>query len=131
MTGGLRFCNTGKPCVITFEAVMLGLKSRGFTTDILNVVMELGNPEALEKAVKRRVRIAFVSTRVAVLSLVMTGIKKVVLEGVDLHRVVYIARHIRPALTRARNLFWEFAQSQRTHMNSEVWDCLVNFAANV
>lgn len=111
----------------TCETVMQGLKSYGISPDMLNVTMELGNPEAIEMAVERGVGIAFVSEMIAVRGLAFGRIKKVELQGLDLKRTVYIARHIQYPFTRAQSLFWEFAQSQREKLNTEIWDSLVNF----
>lgn len=111
----------------TCETVIQGLKSYGITPDMLNVTMELGNPEAIEMAVERGVGIAFVSEMIAVRGLAFGRIKKVELQGFDLKRTVYIARHIHYPFTRAQSLFWEFAQSQREKLNTEIWDSLINF----
>jgi len=112
----------------TCETVMQGLKSYGITPDMLNVTMELGNPEAIEMAVERGVGIAFVSEMVAARGLAFRRIKKVELQGMDLHRTVYMARHVNYPFTRAQNLFWDFAKSQHDKLNTEIWDSLVNFA---
>lgn len=112
----------------TCETVMQGLKSYGITPDMLNVTMELGNPEAIEMAVERGVGIAFVSEMVAARGLAFGRVKKVELQGVDLHRTVYMARQVNYPFTRAQNLFWEFAKSQHDKLNTEIWDSLVNFA---
>ncbi len=111
----------------TCEAVMQGLKGFGITPDRLNTTMELGNPEAIEMAVERGVGIAFVSEMVAARGLAFGRVKKVELQGLDLKRTVYIARHISHPLTRAQTLFWEFARSQREKLNTEIWGSLVNF----
>jgi DNA-binding transcriptional LysR family regulator len=112
----------------TCETVMQGLKSYGITPDMLNVTMELGNPEAIEMAVERGVGIAFVSEMIAARGLALGRIKKVELQGVDLHRTVHMARHVNYPFTRAQNLFWNFAKSQYDKLNTEIWDSLVNFA---
>ena len=112
----------------TCETVMQGLKSYGITPDMLNVTMEFGNPEAIEMAVERGVGIAFVSEMVAARGLAFGRVKKVELQGVDLHRTVYMARQVNYPFTRAQNLFWEFAKSQHDKLNTEIWDSLVNFA---
>jgi DNA-binding transcriptional LysR family regulator len=111
----------------TCETVMQGLKEYGITPDMLNVSMELGNPEAIEMAVERGVGIGFVSEMVAARGLAFGHVKRVELKGLDLKRTVYIARHINHQLTRAQNLFWEFAKSHRDKLNTEIWDSLVNF----
>lgn len=112
----------------TCEAVMESLKSYGITPDMLKVVMELGNPEAIEMAVERGVGIAFVSEMVAARGLAFGRVKKVELQGLDLHRTVHMARHIHYPFTRAQTLFWEFAKNQHDKLNTEIWDSLVNFA---
>ncbi|MBI5965772.1 MAG: LysR family transcriptional regulator [Chloroflexi bacterium] len=111
----------------TCETVMQGLKSYGITPDMLDVTMELGNPEAIEMAVERGVGIGFVSEMVAARGLAFGRVKKVELQGLDLKRTVYIARHLNHPLTRAQSLFWEFAKSMRDKLNTEIWDGLVNF----
>lgn len=112
----------------TCETVMEGLKKFSITPDMLTVTMELGNPEAIEMAVERGVGIAFVSEMVAARGLAFGRVKKVDLEGLNLHRTVHIGRHIHYPFTRSQNLFWEFAQNQRDKLNTEIWDSLVNFA---
>ncbi|MCQ3939303.1 MAG: hypothetical protein DPW18_20000 [Chloroflexi bacterium] len=112
----------------TCETVMHGLKNYGITPDMLKVVMELGNPEAIEMAVERGVGIAFVSEMVAARGLAFGRIKKVEMQGLTLSRTVYIARTLNRPLTRAQSLFWQFAQSRREQINTEIWDSLVNFS---
>jgi DNA-binding transcriptional LysR family regulator len=112
----------------TCEVVMDGLKSLDTTMDMLNVTMELGNAEAIEMAVEQGVGIAFVSEMVAARGLAMGRIKKVELDGLDLHRTVYMTRNINRGFTRAQYLFWEFARSQCESLNTKIWENLVNFA---
>lgn len=112
----------------TCETVLEGLKSHNITMDTLKIVMELGSAEAIEMAVERGVGIAFVSEMVAARGLALGQIKKVEIDGLDLRRTIYIARHIDFPFTRAQGLFWEFAQSQFEKLNNEIWDSLVNFA---
>lgn len=113
----------------TCDTVMQGLKNYGITPDMLNVTMELGNPEAIEMAVERGVGIAFVSEMVAARGLAFGRIKKVEMPGLELSRTVYISRNLNCPLTRAQSLFWKFAQSQRKEINTEIWDSLVNIVA--
>lgn len=111
----------------TSETVLQNLKNFGITPDMLNVTMELGNPEAIEMAVERGVGIAFVSEMVAARGLAFGRIKKVELQGLDLRRTVYIVRNLNYPFTRSQTLFWDFAQSRREQLNTEIWDSLVNF----
>jgi DNA-binding transcriptional LysR family regulator len=111
----------------TCETVMDGLKHYQITVDNLNVVMELGSLEAVEIAVERGVGIAFVSEMIAARGLALGRIKKVEVEGLDLRRMIYMARHIGLPFTRAQSLFWEFAKSQYEKINNELWESLVSF----
>lgn len=117
----------------TCEVVMEGLKAFDTSMDMLNVIMELGNAEAIEMAVEHGVGIAFVSEMVAARGLALGRVKRVEIEDLDLRRTVYIARNINRPFTRAQSLFWEFSQAQYKHLNTEVWQSLVDFAtpANV
>jgi DNA-binding transcriptional LysR family regulator len=112
------------------ETVLQGLKAYGITPDMLKVAMELGNPEAIEMAVERGVGIAFVSEMIAARGIAMGRVKRVELEGVQMHRTVYMARHVGYPFTRAQSLFWEYAGGQRNKLNTEIWDSLVNFASH-
>ncbi|MBE7434018.1 MAG: LysR family transcriptional regulator [Anaerolineales bacterium] len=111
----------------TCETVMGEMKKFGITPDMLNVVMELGNPEAIEMAVERGVGIAFVSEMVAARGLAFGRVKKVEVRELDLKRTVYIARHIHHPFTRAHSLFWEFTQTHHDHLNTEIWNSLTRF----
>ena len=111
----------------TCETVLEELKAYSITPDMFNVVMELGSANAIEMAVERGVGIAFVSEMIAARGLAFGRVKKVDIEGMDLQRTVYIARQVNHPLTRAQNLFWEFTQEQREHLNTEIWDSLTSF----
>jgi len=115
----------------TCETVMQGLRAHGITPDMLNVAMELGNPEAIEMAVERGVGLAFVSEMVAARGLAFGRIKEVKLDGLDLYRQINITRNVNYPFTRAQSLFWEFALSQRDNLRTEMWNSLVSFSPNV
>lgn len=114
----------------TCETVMQSLKNFGITPDMLKVVMELGNPEAIEMAVERGVGIAFVSEMIAARGLAFGRIKTVEMQGLDFSRTVYIARNLNHPLTRAQSLFWKHALSSREKINTAIWDSLVNFSVS-
>ena len=111
----------------TCETVLEGLKHYKITVDNLNIVMELGSLEAIELAVERGVGIAFVSEMIAARGLALGRIKKVEVEGLDLRRTIYLARHVHFPFTRAQSLFWDFAKSHYDKINNEIWESLVNF----
>jgi DNA-binding transcriptional LysR family regulator len=111
----------------TCETVLDSLKQYQITADSLNVVMELGSLEAVAMAVERGVGIAFVSEMIAARGLALGYVRKVEVEGMDLRRQIYMARHIGFPFTRAQSLFWDFAKSQYEKINNEIWNSLVNF----
>lgn len=111
----------------TCETVMDGLKHYQISVDNLNIVMELGSLEAVEMAVERGVGIAFVSEMIAARGLALGRIKKVEVDGLDLRRKIYMARHIGFPFTRAQSLFWDFAKAQYAKINNELWEDLVHF----
>jgi DNA-binding transcriptional LysR family regulator len=127
----------GQPIIIreetsgTCEMVMEGLKTFGISIDMLNVTMELSNADAIEMAVEQDVGIAFVSEIVAARGLALGRVSAVEIKGLDLRRTVYMARNLNRPFTRAQSLFWEFAQSQYEHINTDIWQSLVDFAAPV
>ena len=115
----------------TCETVLGGLKHYQITVDNLNVVMELGSMEAVEMSVERGVGIAFVSEMIAARGLALGRIKKVEIDGLDLRRTIYMARHVGYPFTRAQTLFWEFAKAHYDKINNEIWESLVNFESVV
>lgn len=127
----------GQPIIIreetsgTCEMVMEGLKTFGISIDMLNVTMELSNADAIEMAVEQGVGIAFVSEIVAARGLALGRVNAVEIKGLDLRRTVYMVRNLNRPFTRAQSLFWEFAQSQYEHINTDIWQSLVDFTAPV
>lgn len=94
----------------TSEMVFNTLKQHGITPDMLNVVMELGNAEAIEMAVEEGIGIAFVSELVAARGLALGRVKQVNIEGIDITQRIYLYRHGGTVFTRAEARFWEFVQ---------------------
>ncbi|HLF72745.1 MAG TPA: LysR family transcriptional regulator [Anaerolineales bacterium] len=110
----------------TCETVMEGLKALDITLEMLNVIMEIGNPEAIAMAVEQGMGIAFVSEMVAVRGLALKRIKKIDVEGLDLRRTIYMSRNVTKPFTRAQSAFWEFAQAHRERLNTDIWESLVS-----
>jgi DNA-binding transcriptional LysR family regulator len=86
--------------------------------DTLNVVMELGNAEAIEMAVEEGIGIAFVSELVAARGLALGRIKQVEINGLDITQRIYLYRHVGSVFTRAEARFWEFVQENRAQILS-------------
>lgn len=110
----------------TREVMQEGLQSHGITQDMLNVVMEVGNAEAIEIAVEEGIGIAFISELAAARPLSQGHIKKVELKGLNLQRTLFMARHIPTPFTRAQSLFWDFVKERQNKNSDSVIDKLTS-----
>ncbi len=97
----------------TSEVLFEGLAEHGINPDMLNIVLEIGSSEAIEMAVEEGNGIAFVSELAAARGLAMGRVKKVEIDGMQLHRPVYLTRNLHHPLSRAQDRFWSFALDQR------------------
>jgi DNA-binding transcriptional LysR family regulator len=95
----------------TYEAVVDGLSWHNIGIRNLNVVMYLGNSEAIRMAVQEGIGVAFVSALVAAEGLRSGAVRVVEVEGLDMSQRLYIARHTGRPATSAQTAFWEFAFS--------------------
>jgi DNA-binding transcriptional LysR family regulator len=86
------------------------LREAGLNIDDLNIVLELGNSEAICMAVEEGMGVAFVSRLVAQRGMDLGKIKEVRVAGLTFERKVYIAYSHRHPATRAQTEFWEFIQ---------------------
>jgi DNA-binding transcriptional LysR family regulator len=103
----------------TREVVNNALKEKGVMPDMLNIVLELGNAEAIEMAVEEGIGIAFVSELVAARGLSLGKVKQVEIEGLNIKQRIYMYRHINMVMTRAESRFWEFVQQNRSQILSD------------
>ncbi len=94
----------------TREEVEAALMQAGLSVNDLNVVMEIGNSEAISMAVEEGIGAAFVSRTVAKRGIELGKIKEVAVAGLSLKREVYIAYSLRYPATRAQTEFWNFVQ---------------------
>jgi DNA-binding transcriptional LysR family regulator len=97
----------------TRTVLMEGLAGFGLTPNMLNVVMEVSNSEAIEIAVEEDIGGAFVSETAAVRGLALGRVKQVCVPGLDLRREIYVARKVNRSLTRAQELLWAFVAERR------------------
>jgi len=104
----------------TCEAVFEALKHFGISGDDMNVVMELGNAEAIEMAVEEGIGIAFVSELVAARGLALGKVRQVEIEGLNVSQTVYLCRQMASIFTRAEARFWEFTQSNRQNLSGNL-----------
>ncbi len=96
----------------THEVLMEGLRQHDIVPDMLNVVMELGNAEAIEMAVEEGIGVAFVSRLAAARGLELGRVVEVEVEGMYLSRKLYMARCCSYPGSRAQIEVWNFVASQ-------------------
>ena len=109
----------------TYEELFDNLRRHGIDPDNLNVVMELGDAEAVQMAVEKGIGITFISEVMAARSLALGRVKKVAVEGFNVTQPIYLARHVARVFTRAETKLWEFVQLHREELAS---DLLYNLA---
>jgi DNA-binding transcriptional LysR family regulator len=102
----------------THEVLVAGLRQHDIAPDMLNVVMELGNAEAIEMAVEEGIGMAFVSRLAAARGLDLGRVVEVEVEGMPLSRRLYMARCQRYPTTRAQTEFWNFVDTQLEQIES-------------
>lgn len=107
----------------TNRSLFQGLRNHDITPDMLNVVMELGNAEAIAMAVETGIGVAFVSRLVARRSAETGYIAIVEVEGMPLQHRIHIARNHRIPMRRAQSEFWEFMLSHRDILR-QMWEGL-------
>jgi DNA-binding transcriptional LysR family regulator len=95
----------------TYRVMQAGLLEHGIRIHELNVVMELGNAEAIESSVEAGIGIAFVSRLVAERCIEAGYVAEVPIEGLCLERELNMIRNSRRAQTRAQESFWDFVHS--------------------
>jgi len=100
----------------TRQEVETALQQVGLTVNDLNVVMEIGNSEAISMAVEEEIGVSFVSRSVARRGIELGKIKEVSVTGFSLQREVFIAHSHRHPATRAQAEFWEFVQEPENEM---------------
>jgi DNA-binding transcriptional LysR family regulator len=94
----------------TRQEVETALAERGISLNDLNVVMEIGNSEAISMAVEEGIGAAFVSRTVARRGIDLGKVREVCVAGLSLKREVFIAYSHRYPATRAQIEFWNFVQ---------------------
>jgi DNA-binding transcriptional LysR family regulator len=106
----------------TREVLFDSLRQQDIYPEMLNVVMELGNAEAIEMAVGEGIGVAFVSRLAAARGLDLGHVVEVHVDGMELRRSIYIVRNSQIPPTRAQIEFWDFVQTEeaRTKLNAKV-----------
>ena len=108
----------------TIEVLKKGLLEHDISFDMLNVVMGLGNAEAIEIAVEEGIGVAFISRLAAKRGLEMGKIVEVEVESMRLFRKIYLARNQRFPSTRAQIEFWDFVLQPEVDLIEQVSEFL-------
>ena len=90
----------------TRAAVLEALAQHAITGDMLRVVMQVSNAEAIETAVEEASGVAFISELAAERGLALGRVKRIDIEGMPLRRMLYMVRDTDWPLSRAQELFW-------------------------
>ena len=106
----------------TREVLFDSLRQQDIYPEMLNVVMELGNAEAIEMAVEEGIGVAFVSRLAAARGLDLGHVVEVRVAGMDLRRSIFIVRNSHIPPTRAQIEFWDFVQTDeaRAKLNGKL-----------
>ena len=92
----------------TRKGMLAELGKHDISLDDMNIVLEVGNAEAIVKAVEGGFGVSFVSRLAAEWALSIKSIIEVPLTGVDMRRKVYMMRKEMQAPNRALEAFWGF-----------------------
>lgn len=99
----LREANSG-----TRKVMLAELGKHDISLDDMNIVLEVGNAEAIVKAVEEGFGVSFVSHLAAEWALEANTVVEIPVTGVDLRRKVYMVRKYMQAPNRALEAFWGF-----------------------
>jgi len=91
----------------TYEILHAQLTQVGIAIESLDVLLTLGNSEAIVLAVKEGLGAAFVS-RIVVEKLGQESVAAVPVAGLNLEREIFFARNAQRPATAAQNAFWEY-----------------------
>jgi DNA-binding transcriptional LysR family regulator len=100
----------------TREVLFDSLRQQDIYPEMLNVVMELGDAEAIEMAVEEGIGVAFVSRLAAARGLDLGKVVEVRVAGMDLRWSIFIVRNSKIPPTRAQIEFWDFVQTDKAKM---------------
>jgi len=97
----------------TRQLVEKGLSEHNISLDQLQIVMVVGNAEAIEVAIEHELGIAFISHLAASHGFELEKLVEVPVEGLQLERPLYMGRDSRCAKTPAQDQLWYFVREHR------------------
>ena len=104
----------------TREVLFKALAERKIYPDMLKVIMELGNAEAIEMAVEQGIGIAFISRLAAQRGLELGYISEIKVNGMDLKRDIFLTRNRRVPSTKAQVEFWNFVKTSKIKIENSL-----------
>jgi DNA-binding transcriptional LysR family regulator len=108
----------------TQQAVSEALAEHNLNVNGLDIVMTLGNSEAINIAVAEGIGVAFVSCRCAIEGINSGRVTRVPVVGLDINQQLYMVRHAHRAATTAQAAFWEhvYAPENQPVLSSSLVD---------
>lgn len=97
-----------EPTSGTRRAVLAEFSAHDITLDDLNVLLEVGNAEAIVAAVGAGLGVSFVSRMAAAYALAFECVVEIPVNEIDLRRQICMARRSMANPNRARDVFWGF-----------------------
>jgi len=97
-----------EPTSGTRRMMLAELGKHDIVLDDMNILMEIGNAEAIIKTLEAGFGVSFVSRLAAEWALEQGGVVEVPVAGFDLHRTVYMAQCTIREANRAVEAFWGF-----------------------
>ncbi len=108
-----------EPTSGTRRAVLAELAAHDITLEDLNVLLEIGNAEAIVAAVGAGLGLSFVSRLAASCALAFGSVVEVPVNEIDLKRQICMARRVLANPNRARDVFWGFIHDP---MNDDLYE---------
>ena len=97
-----------EPTSGTRRAMLSELATYDITLDDLDILMEVGNAEAIVAAVSSGLGVSFVSRRATAFALAWGTVAEVPVAGIELHWKLCMARYSLAAHSRVQEAFWGF-----------------------
>jgi DNA-binding transcriptional LysR family regulator len=103
----------------TRNVMRMALEKQGIAEDELNILITLGNSEAIAIAVQEGIGVGFVS-RMVYTRLVEDRVATVKIRGMDIERDIFIGRNVRIPASAAQAAFWGFISTQNICLQEEI-----------
>lgn len=92
----------------TRQSMLAELSKHDISIDDLNVILEVGNAEAIVETVAAGFGVSFVSRRATACALRYGNVEEVTVTDIDLRRKIYMVRKEIENRSRAQDVFWGF-----------------------